>query len=103
MDNKLLELIDDIEILLKQDERFFLSNDHKYRNKIKKLASSEKNFNAQPIDITPLVNFAKLQGKQQETIVVKEQVETQTYNTESLRNIIARLSELNNKMDNIVD
>ncbi len=103
MDNKLLELIDDIEILLKQDERFFLSNDHKYRNKIKKLASSEKNFNAQPIDITHLVNLAKLQGQPPKSIVVKEQVETQTYNIESLKNIVARLSELNNKMDKIVD
>ena len=102
MDNKLLDLINDIEILLKQDDRFFLSNDHKYRNKIKKLAS-KKTFNSQPIDITPLVNLAKLLGKQQETIVVKEQVETQIYNTESLKNIVARLSELNNKMDNIVD
>ena len=102
MDNKLLGLIDDIELLLKQDDRFFLSNDHHYREKIKKL-TSDKNFNAQSIDITPLVNLAKLQRKQPETIIVKEQVETQTGNTESLRNIVARLSELNNKMDKIVN
>ncbi len=102
MDNKLLDLIDDIEILLKQDNRFFLSNDHKYRNKIKKLASSGKSFNAQPIDITPLVNLAKLQDK---PMVIKEEipVHVETGNTESLKNIVARLSELNNKMDKIVN
>lgn len=101
MDNKLLDLIDDIEILLKQDDRFFLSDDHKYRNKIKKLASSGKSFNAQPIDITPLVNLAKLQEK---PIVIKEEIISgETGNTESLKNIVARLSELNNKMDKIVN
>lgn len=97
---KLLELIDDIEILLKQDVRFNLSNDHEYRGKIKELAKSNGN-NSQPIDITPLVNLAKLHTKPAEAIVINQPV--QVPNTESLRNIVARLSELNKKMDNIVN
>lgn len=97
---KLLELINDVEILLKQDKRFNLSDDHKYRGKIKQLAKSD-NFNSQPIDITPLINLAKLHTKPTEAIVINQTV--QTPNTDSLRNIIARLSELNKKMDNIVD
>lgn len=96
---KLLELINDLEILLKQDERFYLSDDHKYKEKIIKLAKSNNSF--KPIDITPLVNLAKLHTKPAETIIVNQTVETN--NTDSLRNIITRLSELNKKMDNIVD
>lgn len=97
---KLLELINDVEILLKQDKRFNLSDDHKYREKIMELVKSD-NFNSQPIDITPLINLAKLHNKPAEAIVINQPV--QTPNTDSLRNIIARLSELNKKMDNIVD
>lgn len=103
---KLLELINDLEILLKQDERFYLSDDHKYKGKIIKLAKSN-NFSSKSIDITPLVNLAKLHTKPADTVIINQTVETSntanTANTDSLRNIIARLSELNKKMDNIVD
>lgn len=102
MNNKsqLHELINDIEILLKQDKRFHLSNDHKYKHKIKALAKSDS-FNGKSIDITPLINLAKLQTKQPVIIDTNEIVKTD--NSESLRNIVARLSELNKKMDNIVN
>ena len=43
MKKELLELIDDIEILLKQDKRFYISDDHKYRSKIRELSKSNKN------------------------------------------------------------
>jgi hypothetical protein len=102
MSNKfqILELINDMEILLKQDKRFHLSNDHKYKDKIKALGKSDS-FNGKSIDITPLINLAKLQTKQPVIIDTKEIVETD--NSESLKNIITRLSELNKKMDNIVN
>jgi hypothetical protein len=101
MENKteLLELINDIEILLKQDKRFYLSNDHKYRNNIKNLAESNK-FNGQSIDVTSFVNLAKLHS-QKHIIVGTKEIEP-VDNSDSLKRIVARLSELNKKMDNIV-
>jgi hypothetical protein len=54
MDNTLLKLIDDIELLLKQDKRFYTSNDYLFKNKINKLC------HVKPIDITSIVNLAKL-------------------------------------------
>lgn len=85
-----------MEILLKQDKRFHLSNDHKYRGKIKKLAES-----SQSIDITPLVNLTKLQPEKPVIISTKEIIETN--NSDSLKKIITRLSELNKKMDKILN
>ena len=98
--SQLLELIDDIEILLKQDKRFCLSDDHKYKNKIKALVESN-NFTNKSIDITSLVNLAKLQSTQPIIVDTKEIIEID--NSEALRNIIIRLSELNKRMDNIVN
>jgi hypothetical protein len=98
--SELLELINDMEILLKQDKRFLMSDDHKYKGKIKQLTKHDT-FNKQSIDITPLVNLAKLQTKQPVVVETKEIVETD--NSDFLRNIVARLSELNKKMDNIVN
>ena len=98
--SQLLELINDIEILLKQDKRFYLSDDHKYKNKIKALVESN-NFTNKSIDITSLVNLAKLQSTQPIIVDTKEIVEVD--NSDALRNIIARLSELNKRMDNIVN
>jgi len=104
MNNKLVDLIDDIEILLKQDKRFYLSNDHAYRNKIKDLVKT-KNFNSQPIDITPLINLAKLQSntKSFKTNIIIKGKSNDNLNIESLKNVVAKLSELNNKMDKIVN
>lgn len=98
--SQLLELINDIEILLKQDKRFYLSDDHKYKNKIKALVESN-NFTNKSIDITSLVNLAKLQSIKPIIVDTKEIVEVD--NSDALRNIIARLSELNKRMDNIVN
>jgi hypothetical protein len=57
MDNILLQLIDDIELLLKQDKRFLNSNDHLFKNKINNL-----NY-VKPVDITPFLNLAQLNTK----------------------------------------
>jgi hypothetical protein len=100
MDNKILILIDDIEILLKQDKRFHLSDDHNFRNKIKELAKSNK-LNNDPIDITPIVNLVKLNQKKECEINIQQT--KKVYNIDSLKHIIAKLAMLNNKVDNIID
>jgi hypothetical protein len=41
MSENILNLINDIEILLKQDERFYNSNDYLFKNRIKNLATQE--------------------------------------------------------------
>jgi hypothetical protein len=42
MSETILNLINDIEILLKHDERFYNSNDYLFKNKIKHLTKPEK-------------------------------------------------------------
>jgi hypothetical protein len=99
MSNKILNLIDDIEILLKQDNRFYLSNDHKFRNKIKDLSKS-KNSNIDSIDIIPIINLVKLNQKNEYKNNIQQ---TKTvHDIESLKLIVARLSMLNDKLGDII-
>jgi hypothetical protein len=99
MNNKILNLIDDIEILLKQDKRFYLSDDHKFRNKIKDLSKS-KNSNIDPIDVTPIINLVKLNQKKEYEINIQQT--KIVHDIESLKLIVSRLSMLNDKLGDII-
>lgn len=97
MDISLNQLIDDIELLLKQDERFYLSNDHTYRSKIKSLSESG-NFNNQSVDITPLINLAKINSKPDPVpLVIKKEPDLDV-----IRNIAKRIAQINDKLNNII-
>jgi hypothetical protein len=80
MSESILNLINDIEILLKQDERFYNSNDYLFKNRIKHLAT-QKPLKA----IIPIPSGHRISG----------------VNQYGLPNIVslANLSKLNNASD----
>lgn len=97
MKKELLELINDIEILLKQDKRFYISNDHKYRNKIRELSKSNRN--DQIIDVTSLVNLSKLQKQPiPEPIVIYKDPDI-----DNLLKVIKILTKLNDDIKKIIN
>lgn len=105
MYNILLQLIDDIELLLKQDKRFLNSNDHLFKNKISKLSQVKS------IDITPIINLAKLNTSSLNGKVIspheKKQsfsiIQQEPYNLSVLQNLISKLKQLNNNVDKILE
>jgi hypothetical protein len=109
MYNILLQLIDDIELLLKQDKRFLNSNDHLFKNKINKLSQVKS------IDITPIINLAKLNTSSLNGKVISPHEEKQSfslnnliiqqepYNLSTLQNLISKLKQLNNTVDKILE
>ena len=97
MKKELLELIDDIEILLKQDNRFYISDDHKYRSKIRELSKSNKN--DQIIDVTSLVNLTKLQKQPiPEPIIIYKEPDM-----DNLLKVIKILTKLNADIKKIIN
>ena len=97
MEKELLELIDDIEILLKQDKRFYISNDYKYRKKIRKLSKNNKI--EQIIDVTSLVNLSKLQKQPiSEPIIIYKDPDI-----DNLLKVINILKKLNNDINKIIN
>ena len=114
MNNILLQLIDDIELLLKQDNRFFTSNDYLFKNKINKL-----NY-VKPLDVTSLINLSKLNTKSSkvpisdnvpkcdntkettEPIINNIIIEQEPIDLTTLHNIVSKLKELNSTVDRML-
>jgi hypothetical protein len=95
MDNRLLQLIDDIELLLRQDKRFYDSNDHLFKNNINKLCQ------VKPIDVTSIVNLAKLNTSpwNNQPVSTNNTIQEEPYDLAGLEKIVSNLKYIINIVD----
>lgn len=100
MSESILNLINDIEILLKQDERFYNSNDYLFKNRIKHLATQE------PLKaIIPIPSGHRISGVNQyglPNIVSLANLSKLNNNNIDLTNIIDRLNKANKTLADLL-
>ena len=109
MSENILNLINDIEILLKRDERFYNSNNHLFKNKIKHLAKNKYPSNG-PISIPYIYSLKNLSKLTNKKLKNKTSNDTCDKNDIDLTEIIAKielaneqLQELSSKQSNTIN
>lgn len=94
MNYEIYHLINKIENIIKDDKRFIKKKEYKFKNKIQNLTKTN-NIKHQSIDITPLLNLAKLNI----TSYQPQQISYQ--NNINLDNIYNELNYIDNKIVDI--
>ncbi len=97
IDEKIKNIINKLEKILKKDIRYKTNGDDNYRNHIKKIYE-ESQYAKKPIDLTNLVNFNNKYNKKNIDIDI-EYIEDMKY-LNSLNNMLIQINNTLNKLIN---
>lgn len=100
MNYEIEKLINKLENILKKDKRFYENRDYIHKKKIQHLINKNSCQN-QTIDITSLVNIAKLnEPKKMQPIIIQNNNNNDNID---LRQIVKNLAKLNEDLDKIIN